>query len=214
MRPTIKELHNESRFNKLADFHIDDTFKFILNPDGYGKEPPQKPSAKDQALYGIFFFLLLAGLGFVCGAYLFAGKISSWEFLLALATFILIVIPIHEGIHALVFKSFGARNVGFGLVPKAGMVYAYAQDFPISMKELVRVAVMPFLVISLLLILGLQTFPQYQFYFVFIFLIHTFVCFGDFALIKYAINNRHRKIYTYDDVKHAKRTYFFEKRQD
>jgi hypothetical protein len=212
IRPTIEQLNDERNFEKIADFPTDDTLKFIVNPNGYGKIPEQKPNKKDQTLYGVFFLIMLISLGFCCGTYIFSGLKTGWNLLLAFVIFMLVVLPMHEGIHALVFRSFNANDVGFGFAPKAGMVYAFAQNFPISLKELIKVAVMPFVVISTILVIGMLAAPQFQFYFIFIFLIHTFVCFGDFALIKYALDNKKRDLYTYDDVKQAKRTYFFEKK--
>ena len=35
---------------------------------------------------------------------------------------------------------------------------------------------------------------------------------GDFALIRYALKNKHRQIFTYDDLLKEKKTYFFEKK--
>ncbi|MFM2387521.1 MAG: hypothetical protein RL660_2278 [Bacteroidota bacterium] len=212
MRPSLQDLHDEKKYRKLADFHIDDTMKFLMNPDGYGKEPTKEASKKKQVLAGLLFFCATAVLGFFVGKTALTESASGLHILIALVAFFVIIIPFHEAIHAIVFKSFKARDVGFGFSPKAGMVYAYAQDYPISMRELIVVAVMPFAIITPLLIVSIIVFPQYATAIGLLLIVHTIACIGDFALIKYGYQRRNRDIYTYDDLRNKKRSYFFEKR--
>lgn len=212
MRPTIQELHDETKFTKVADFHIDETMKFLMNPSGFGKPEEEKPNKKSQVIIGILFFIASVAVGFLGGEMIMKGENSGIKLFGALIAFMLVVLPIHEAIHALIFKSFKASDVGFGFAPKAGMVYAYAQNFPITMKELIKVAVMPFAIITPVLILCLFLMPDFSAAIIFILLIHTFACIGDFALIHYAYKNRDKELYTYDDIRNEKRTYYFEKK--
>jgi hypothetical protein len=212
MRPILSELHDDTKFNKIADFHIDDTMKFLKDPNGYGSSETERPNKKTQAIGGIAFFVISIVVGYLAGKQIMASGNSGIQLIAGFLGFMFIVLPIHEGIHALVFRSFNATDVGFGFAPKAGMVYAYAQDFPITIKELIKVAIMPFAIITPILVLGLYIFPNYVSVFVFLLIIHTMACIGDFALVKYGYENKDKKIYTYDDIRNEKRTYYFERK--
>jgi hypothetical protein len=212
MRPILSELHDDTKFNKIADFHIDDTMKFLMNPTSYGKSEAGTPNKKSQAITGITFFIVSIIFGYIVGRNIIAEGNGGLQLLGGFLAFMVIVLPIHEGIHALVFRSFNANDLGFGFAPKAGMVYAYAQDFPITMRELVKVAIMPFAIITPLLVIGLYVFPSYASVFVFLLIIHTIACIGDFALVKYGYKNKDKEIYTYDDIRNEKRTYYFERK--
>jgi hypothetical protein len=212
MRLILSELHDDTKFNKIADFHIDDTMKFLMNPNAYGSSEAEKPSKKSQTIGGVAFFVISIVVGYLLGKQIMAGSNSGIELLAGFLVFMLVVLPIHEGIHALVFRSFNANDVGFGFAPKAGMVYAYAQNFPITMRELIKVAIMPFAIITPLLVIGLYAFPSYSSVFVFLIIIHTMACIGDFALVKYGYANKDKEIYTYDDIRNEKRTYYFERK--
>jgi hypothetical protein len=212
MRPILSELHDDTKFNKIADFHIDDTMKFLSDPDGYAKAEIEKSSKKPKWLSGFLFLVSTIIIGFFAGKYIMTENTGGPSLLVGLIIFILLVLPIHEAIHALVFKSFKADDVGFGFAPKAGMVYAYAQNFPITMKELIKVAIMPFTIITPLLVIGLYLFPIYSSTFIFLLIIHSTACIGDFSLVMYGYKNRNKDIYTYDDIRNEKRTYYFERK--
>jgi Putative zincin peptidase len=130
----------------------------------------------------------------------------SGQFLWAFLMFIPILV-IHEAIHAIAYKYYGAEKVGFGYSMKSMMVYAYAQDFLVSMRQLKWIAAMPFLVITASLCLLLLVLPQYKTLIIMLLAIHTFCCMGDYALIKYANKNPHN--FTYDDLENEKAMYFF-----
>jgi hypothetical protein len=212
MRPTLHDLHDEKKFNKIEDFHIDETMKFLMNLDWFGKELETNIDSKKKTKNTILFFAVSALIGAFGGKFLINKDLNGLYFIITFALFFVVILPIHKTIHAILFKSFKAADVGFGIAPKAGMVYAYAQDFPISMKELIKVAIMPFAIITPILIGCIFLLPQYQTAIVAILLIHTLACIGDFALVKYGYKNKDKEIYTYDDIKNEKRTYYFEKR--
>ncbi|MFM2393286.1 MAG: hypothetical protein RLZZ546_1268 [Bacteroidota bacterium] len=201
MRPNISELKDTNQYRELASFHIDETIKYIVNPDGYDK--PQEP----KKIPSIWALLVLVGIGACFG--FFAGSIfmslNGMRILFSILILFFVLLPFHEWIHGLSFKYFGAKQVGYGVSWKAVMVYAYAQDFPINMRELKIIAVMPFAVISALLLSLIFVIPDYRSSLLLIFLVHTLLCGGDFALIKYAFKNQDKTIYTYDDVLNEKK---------
>lgn len=122
----------------------------------------------------------------------------------------LIVLPLHEGIHALFFKILGARQVGFGYSKKGMMVYAYAQRFVMTLRETALVAAMPFIFITFALGGLLIFLPSLRAAWIILLLLHTLGCMGDFILIAHAWKNRKAGMYTYDDL-NEKRTYFFKR---
>ncbi len=121
-----------------------------------------------------------------------------------------VLLPIHEFIHGLAFKRIGALKVGYGYSLKSLIVYAYSQNFLTTTREVAFVAVMPFLIITAGLVTGWILLPAYPVFWGFSLVIHTLGCVGDFVLINYHRKNRHRTIYTYDDVENERKTYFFE----
>lgn len=207
MRPEIQDLKNPNEYIEIASFPINDTVKYIMDPENYGKTAPVK---KIPPIWILPVLVLIgAFFGYFGGLLL---KTMDWTGILfdVLIVFI-VLLPFHEWIHGMSFKHYGAKEVGYGVSWKALMVYAYSQNFPVNMRELKIIAVMPFAVISFLLLCLMLIFPQYQNHLILIFTIHALLCGGDFALIKYALKNKHKIIYTYDDVIVEKKTYFYEK---
>ena len=207
MRPTTDDLFNPQEYREISSFSVDDTLKFLTSELGLsGKQGKQSKTAS----YVMFGVSVLLGFSVVYFSRQF-GEEQMKNVGLCFILLFTVVLPIHEWIHGLTFKSFKAPDVGYGFSLKGGMVYAYAQDFPISMAELKKVALMPFLVITPVLILACFGLPSYSVGIVMMLLLHTFMCVGDFMLAWYAIKNKDRTIYTYDDIRNKKMSYFFEK---
>ena len=212
-RPTVSQLHESGRFCLVESFSIDEMMYFVLRE--LGMKPPQPSSSLQLTWQSALVFLLLAALGgvvgFVFGKMAYQNGIEVpdlTQFLLVIPGLLLILV-VHEGIHALVFRALGAPKVGFGYSKKGLVVYAYADRFVMRLRENALVAVMPFLVITAALVAGLVLVPQYGLALVLALLLHTFGCMGDFALIRHWWKTRRRAMYTYDDLT-EKRSYFFE----
>ncbi len=222
MKPTVEQLHNADRYELIDSFRIDEMAQFLTRELGMAKKEPNQKSTPNKWIGWVFLLGLAAGggvVGYVLGSGLTgvikdsgvtqAGGISMAKQVgLAFLSFI-VLLPIHEVIHAAVFKYYGATTVGFGGSWKSMIVYAYAHKFVHSGRELAWVAVMPFLVITTTLALAWVIWPQYGLFFGTTLFIHTTACVGDFVLINYQFKNRHRRIYTYDDLKEEQRSYFF-----
>lgn len=227
MKPTVEQLHNADRYELIDSFRIDEMAQFLTRELGFDrKEASQKPTPKKWISWVLILGLALGGafIGYFLGAAFVeesskvdetvrtanATKIDTimGQFGFAFLAFF-ILLPIHEVIHAAVFKYYGATTVGFGGSWKSMIVYAYAHKFVHSGRELAWVAAMPFLVITTMLSLAWIVWPQYGILFGTTLFIHTTACVGDFVLINYQYKNRHRQIYTYDDLKEEQRSYFF-----
>ncbi len=209
LRPTVDALHQSGQYRLLESFHLDEMGQFIVRQFANPNPEVPVPGWRKWAV-PLVLGLAGAGFGYWVGAGLVRGT-NGWQALAAIPAFLLILLPIHEAIHALVFKALGARRVGFGWIPKGLMVYAYAQKFVLTLRENSLVAAMPFLVITTLLAGALFLLPGYRPFLWGSLALHSFACVGDLALIRYARRNQGRAIYLYDDVEGEKRSYFFEK---
>ena len=101
-----------------------------------------------------FFFLLgcVATGGFAAwsigsGALTF-DAFSGWLLLGIPATFLLV--PLHEMVHGLMFRWYGAKDVRYGVIWRYLMFYAVAHLFPVNYQQFRYIALAPFVVISLL----------------------------------------------------------------
>ncbi|MET3125096.1 hypothetical protein ABID42_000184 [Arcicella rosea] len=207
-KPSIDELHNPNHFSLVESFKIDEMMAFLMKELGANST---KLKTGNKVMRIVLIGMIGAVLGYFIGKQIGKFKLDPWQVLEAFGLLIFVLLPIHEGIHGLVFKVLGAEKVGFGWTPKTLMVYAYAQKFVMSLKENAIVAVMPFLVITLALLIAFFALPEYKTLIVSTFVLHTYGCLGDFILINYYFKYRHKQMFTYDDIDEAGMTYFFEK---
>ncbi|AQG80215.1 DUF3267 domain-containing protein [Spirosoma montaniterrae] len=216
MRPTVDELYQSGRYRLIESFKIDEMNQFIMRELGT-KLPEQQPEKHSGKRWLPLFGMGIAGglIGFLSayGFFTYVDKPDGPSFLwqlIGVAVGFFVLLPIHEFIHGLAFRRIGAPNVGYGYSLKNLMVYAYSQNFPATTREIAFVAVMPFLVITIALIIGWVLLPVCAVFWAGLLLLHTSACIGDFVLINYHRKNQHRTVYTYDDVDGARMTYFFE----
>lgn len=218
-RPSIQSLHNSEEYSFVESFTIDEMPQFLAREAGFKTQPAMadQPAKRVASKWIVIGILLI--LGGVVGSLM--GSLAKsdapepllhlgWQLVIGVVGLFLIVLPIHEIIHALFFKLLGAKNVGFGYSKKGLMVYAYAQRFVMTLRENALVAAMPFLLITLLISVCWVLVPGLKVIWIVILLFHTLGCMGDFILILHAWKNRKEAMYTYDDLS-EKRTYFFER---
>lgn len=208
-KPTVTQLESSPEFVLIEAFKVEEMGAFLAKiMRGDATQAPKRPW---------FFLGLMALLGAFVGYFvgsLFSKSLSSDAWLqmgIAFVAFWAVLLPLHELIHGMVFKALGAKQIGFGWTWKGWMAYCYAQDFVITMRELIWVAVMPFICLTLGMLGLLLVLPSYTIAIIFALLLHTTGCMGDFLLIKYARQNKHRQIYTFDDLQERKMTFFYEK---
>jgi hypothetical protein len=118
----------------------------------------------------------------------------------------LLIIP-HEHIHALAYRYLGAKDVRIHYNLRQLTALCVADRDVVSGKDLVMVAVAPFVVISLLLLLALVFVPN-ALVVLGALAFHTAACSGDAAIVNFVWLRRSEEILTYDDDR-EKRTYFF-----
>jgi hypothetical protein len=120
-------------------------------------------------------------------------------------------IPVHEFLHIIPYYLSGAKNIRIGMDLKQYLFYVTAHRYVASPVQFRIVAITPFIVISLVLLLLVFLVPGLWKWSLSVFLfVHTTMCAGDFALLNFYFLNRDKKIYTWDDVD-KKEAYFYEK---
>lgn len=119
------------------------------------------------------------------------------------------LIPIHEYIHALAYKLMGAKNTSYDANLKKFYFMAMADKFVASKNEFLFVALAPFTVISLFVLIPVLFVPASAALILLgIFLTHTAFCSGDFGLLSYFNYHKDKEIVTYDD-KTNRISYFY-----
>lgn len=191
-------------YTELAAFRISD----LLVP------------VKDGVRRGSLFYWLLMAASVLGGLLIVAGYILSRESgLLSRGQFfasvflgigaVIFLIPIHEFIHGLLFRFFGARDVRYGVVWKKLMFYAVAHDFAVNYRQLLVIALGPYVVLSLAM--GAAMFvvpPAGQAFLAGMYTFHTLCCVGDFGLCGYMHRFRGQRPVTFDDAD-ARISYFY-----
>lgn len=120
-----------------------------------------------------------------------------------------LLLPVHEFVHVLAYKSLGALHTSFDANFKKFYFLAVADKFVANQKEFRIVALAPIVVISaLLLIILFFTGPLWSMAVLGALLVHTAFCSGDFGMLCYFDFHEDKDIVTYDDRK-EKVSYFY-----
>jgi hypothetical protein len=122
----------------------------------------------------------------------------------------LVLIPVHEGVHALVYWLMGARDIRFGFSLRNLYAYAIAHRFVVDRREFIWLALAPTLVINggLLILAGFS--EPLRFFALALSLLHFSSAAGDWAMLSYLWEQRAYAVFTYDDA--ATQSSFFYRR--
>ena len=125
-----------------------------------------------------------------------------------------LLVPLHEYIHVLAYKSQGAKHTSYHSNIKKFFFMALADKFVASKNEFRIVALAPFVSITSILLLML-TISSYSWTLTIlgILLCHTAMSSGDFALLSYLEFHRDKEVVTYDNVG-EKTSYFYSRTID
>jgi hypothetical protein len=205
MALTAEDLDNPLHFRKILTLSYSELIPFIFD---YLK--------RRSALMVLFWTLCIVFLGpgifiriNISGIFPFMNIVCYS--LLGLIIFPLIIIPLHEFLHIIPFFISGARNIRVGMDLKQYLFWVTAHRYVATPRQFITVAIMPFLIISLVVILLILYLPGLWKWSLSLFLfVHATMCAGDFALLNFYFMNRNKKIYTWDDAD-KKEAYFYEK---
>jgi len=121
------------------------------------------------------------------------------------------VLPIHENIHAVIYKAIGAPAVRFITDWRKGLIYTIADRFVVNQREYVWLAVAPLIAISVALGGLYFLIPEQDLLIAGLLCFHTLSCIGDIAIVNFLWTRRDQVIFSYDDLKLHK-SYFYAQR--
>ncbi len=171
---------------------------------------------KKRTRYSVFYYLSNIIVFGLVGYYFFldynspnyslSNRFTHFSYGLAIA---FVLLPLHEYIHVLAYKSQGAINTSYDANLKKFYFMALADRFVANKKEFEIVALAPFIIITTILLLFLFFVnTSWALTISGILLAHTAMCSGDFGLLSYFQFNKEKQTVTYDDVEN-KISYFY-----
>ncbi|MCE5344682.1 MAG: DUF3267 domain-containing protein [Bacteroidales bacterium] len=201
----VEDLDDQNRFRQILAISYHDLVQFILD------------YIKRKSGMTIFFwsvcliFLAIAVKERINIAGYFPIKKVLFHSVLGFVVFPVICIPVHELLHLIPYFFFGAKRLRIGMDLKQNLFYVTAHRYVTPPLQFKLVAVIPFLIISISVIFLVFTLPGlWKWSLSVLLFVHATMCAGDFALLNFYYLNRHKKIYTWDDVD-QKIAYFYEK---
>jgi len=203
--PGVKELQNDPSFRQILELDFGDMIPFVLS------------NIKRRGISS--FFYAFVNIGSLVAIVLFlvlelAESHLSWisilkQFGAGVFTGSILVIPVHEFLHGMAFRILGSRKITYGADMQQLIFFVTADRFPVSGRELLFLAMTPFLVINTItIIIVVVWLPQMILFTAFFLISHNIMCIGDFAVVNYVLLHG-KKIYTFDDVL-GKKSYFYE----
>ena len=200
----VEDFDDQSRFRQLQAIPYSDLISFVLD------------YIRRKSWLMILFWsvcMIFAGIALTVRiniAGYFPMKTILSHSLMGFIVFPVLMIPVHEFMHVVPFFLTGAKRIRVGADLKQYIFYVTAHRHVISARQFRLVALIPFLVISVALIILILYLPGlWKWSLSVLLFVHATMCAGDFALLNFYYINRHRKIYTWDDAD-EKMAYFYE----
>jgi hypothetical protein len=208
-----EDLLNNDDFELIEEVEYSNLKTFIIN-----EIIKKSVLIKFYSIFQVLAIVILVGLLSYYGYGLYRNGKFAAELLTILASVLFsftLLIPIHELIHAVAFLLLGKKDIGFGVQWKKFLFYAESNRQVLNRKEMLFVALAPFLTV---LILGTVSFFISKSEIIslsglVIVLLHFFFCGGDFAIISFFNRYKEFDMYTFDDRK-EKRSHYFKKRPE
>lgn len=136
---------------------------------------------------------------------------TLWQLFLGFILYPVLLVPVHEGIHGLVYLLEGATKIKFGADLRQFIFYVTADFFVLGKNSFYRLAFAPFIFLSLALTAAsIYIQPPYSWGFSLCLFAHGTMCIGDFALASLFAEYPEKEIYTYDQAS-EKTSFFYEK---
>lgn len=206
--PNIDTLFEDERYVQIAELPYSEMVPFVQQEFG-----ERTPLIRFFIALNLLILVLMIVFAIIQVS---LGQISVWKVIgyafLGGTVVFAVLVPIHEALHGLAYKLSGAHSIAFGANLRQFYFYAVADKFVIGKNAFRFVALLPFFVITTLLIILLWLVPVgWQWILWGVLLMHTGGCAGDFGMLSFY--NRHEgELYTFDDVKN-KVAYFFQEQK-
>jgi hypothetical protein len=204
---SVEHIRNSGEFRLVKELRFNEILAFVL----------ENIRAKNAytvfyVLINLLFISLLSGesiYGFIKGVLTFKTYLAclGWGVLAGS----ILIIPFHEGIHALGFLLIGAKKIRFGADLKQMIFYATANNFVAGSKGFSFVAMAPFLTINVACLpIMLNSDPEIRLFFTIMLLLHNIMCIGDFGMLSFYRQNKDKEMFTFDDIP-TKTAFFYER---
>jgi hypothetical protein len=203
MKPTVAEIENNDRYRLLLSLSYDDIADFVL-----GQLRAFNPVNISFLSTCIVMLAWCIRLRFDVSVQ--ANFIGVLPYSLAgLLLFPLLLIPVHEGIHIIVFRIMGGKDIRAGMDLKNLIFYVTAHRHVVASLPFLIIALAPLLIVSLSLMTTIWHVPPlWKWSLSLTLLAHTTMSAGDIAMASFYYLNRDKKILTYDDTD-KKIAYFY-----
>ncbi len=205
-KPSIAALEDANRYRQLAKLPYTDMIPFMQSIF-------QQRTNRVVRSYLALNAVLLVGLTAI-GAYQLGVQYVTFSTLfthlfIGFGITFTLLIPVHEAIHGIAYKLAGAPRVSYGGNWRKFYFYAVADRFVVGSKAFHRVALAPFLAISVACVMGAVLLPSWQWVAWGVLLLHTGACAGDFGMLAFYQQHQGGRIFTFDDVA-AQTAYFYQ----
>lgn len=209
-KETFLAFYEKAGYRVVDSFTYSDIKSFLMR---------NRPRAQFRAIYIGVVMLVLFLFGFMIGT-LWRDSSSAGQFFLEIGKSVIlalvgyaIIVPLHEIIHWVVYRTEGAADVRFGAVWRSFVFFAAAHNFLTDYKTFKRIALAPLRILSgLLVVLLLFPLPLWgKIAIVVLLFLHLLSCSGDLMMLAYMSRYKGREVYTVDDIDN-RYTYFLEKK--
>jgi hypothetical protein len=195
---TITELKQNPNYKLLLTLQHNNLLPFI-----------QQYVFTKTVIMTVFWFINLLILCWMCyeGYMDLSSGAISWTALLkglGISLFLLLtlLIIVHELVHGIAYKITGAPKVSYGMNLREFYFYAVADQYVLGRKAFTFVALAPFILINLVLLLGIFWIGlEWKWTLFFTLLLHSGACAGDFGMLSFYEKNRHfSALLTFDET--------------
>lgn len=164
---------------------------------------------------GYYIAIIISGFafcglcGYTLGKFIFDKQIGGLvQVIVGMVFSLTALVVIHELIHGVAYKMNGARRVYYGGNIRKFVFYAAAHLQVFNVRQFTRIALAPFITVSIMGIMLIFIFPDYTTFLLSVLSIHTFFCGGDFLFLHFMSQYDSKKLHTHDDRDKAE-TYFY-----
>ena len=203
----ISILQDESKYRLVRAMPIDELKPFVI-------ENIKKKNKYASGYMMLNYALIIATIAFI--AFFPTENKTQFKtllmyFCIGVALSFSLLIILHELIHGITYKFVGAPKVSYGGSLRAFVFYAAANKFVADKSSFFKVALAPFVVITVLSIVTFLIGDVYiKWLAVGVLMGHTTLCGGDFAMLSFFEEHKEKEMFTYDDMEN-KVMYFYEK---
>ncbi len=199
-RPTATELSDESRYRLIEIIAHDELA-------AASRRHLRVPGAFKTAYLAInVFTFAVLGVSWILSQRPFLENFPT--LCVGMCLGYLILMPIHEHIHATVYRWFGSRDTRVIYTFRTLSAYCVADRFVATGREFIVIALAPFVVLNTLLGIMIAVVGGFPIVLWGMFLVHVGGSSGDFAFANLVWRLRDQGLMTYDDVEGG-RSYFY-----